>query len=349
MSKINVFCDFHHQSLLRSFVLLFENRLGMNLYRPIGMDWYYNKYWDLNGLEVTAYQFLNMSYLKNIDGTPYVNESIGFQNGVYTILDPGNTTTHKAIEFNVFIEKKFDFIIASVPSHISLFKNLIEKYQPDAKLIVHMGNNWGESYAIGHNLLASIKDTGWGNTNAVYYHQEFDTNIYKPINKFGFNKISSYINVIENNPGWQDFLSLEKLLQPQGIEFRSYGGQCRDGAFASGTTELSNSMQNNDFIFHVKHGGDGYGHILYNAYACGKPTIIRSSYYKNCLGEELFNSDNCIDLDTMSLEDASLKIKEIILDKERLKQMSDAAYKSFTDHVDFAHDAEKIQKWLVNL
>jgi len=349
MSEINVFCDFHHQSLLRSFVLLFENRLGMNLYRPIGMDWYYNKYWDLNGLEVTAHQFLNTSYLENIDGSRYVNDSISLENGVHIILDPGNTTTHKAIEFNTFIEKKFDFIIASVPSNIPLFQNLIREYQPNAKLIVQMGNNWGESFADGHNLLASIKDTGWKNTNAVYYHQEFDINIYKPIDEFGFNKISSYINVIENNRGWEDFVHLEKLLKPHGIDFKSYGGQCRDGGFNSGTTALSESMQKNDFIFHVKHGGDGYGHVLYNAYACGKPTIIRSSYYKDCLGEELFNDDNCIDLDKMGFDDAVNKIVDVINDIDQLKTMSGNAYRAFTNAVNFEQDAEKVKNWLANL
>ena len=346
---MNIFTDFHHNSLLRSFVLLFEDRLGAKVYRPIGMEWFYEGYWAINDLEETAKQFLDTKTTIIADKTPALNVVSHIDDYIYNVYDPGHITTHKAISLNTFKQIKFDFVIASVPSNIPLFQNLIREYQPNAKLIVQMGNNWGESYAGGHNLLASIKDLGWKNTNAVYYHQEFDTNIYKPINKFGFNKISSYINVIENNPGWQDFLSLEKLLQPQGVEFRSYGGQCRDGAFASGTMELSNSMQNNDFIFHVKHGGDGYGHILYNAYACGKPVIIRSSYYKDCLGEELFNSDNCIDLDTMSLEDASIKIKEIISNKDFLKQMSDAAYKSFTDHVDFAHDAEKIQKWLENL
>ena len=124
MSEINVFCDFHHQGLLRSLVLLFENRLGMNLYRPIGMDWYYNKYWDLNGLEVTAHQFLNTSYLENIDGSSYVNDSISLEDGVHIILDPGNTTTHKAIEFNTFIKKNLILLLRQYHLIFHYFKIL---------------------------------------------------------------------------------------------------------------------------------------------------------------------------------------------------------------------------------
>ena len=344
---MNVFTDFHHNSLLRSFVLLFENRLGAKVYRPIGMEWFHEGYWAINNQEDTAKQFLDINTTILPDNTPFLNSINNIENDCYYVYDPGFDSTHKAITLDVFKEKKFDFVIASIPQHIQVYKELINKYQPKAKLIIHIGNNWSKPEN-GSNVLASIKNPGWDGLNVVYYHQEFDINIFKPIDNISFNKISSYINVIENNLGWKDFVSLEKLLQPQGVEFKSYGGQCRDGNFA-GPKKLAESMQKNDFIFHVKHGGDGYGHILYNAYACGKPTIIRSSYYKDCLGEELFNSDNCIDLDTMSLEDASIKIKEIILNKDCLKQMSDAAYKSFTDHVDFAQDAEKVQKWLANL
>ena len=60
MSEVNVFCDFHHHSLLRSFVLLFENRFNWNVYRPIGMEWFYEGYWGYNNIEATAKQFLDI-------------------------------------------------------------------------------------------------------------------------------------------------------------------------------------------------------------------------------------------------------------------------------------------------
>jgi hypothetical protein len=112
---------------------------------------------------------------------------------------------------------------------------------------------------------------------------------------------------------------------------------------------VSKSVKENDFIFHVKHTGDGYGHALYNAYACGKPTIIRSSYYKDCLGEELFNDDNCIDLDKMGFDDAMNKIVDVINDIDQLKTMSGNAYRAFTNAVNFEQDAEKVKNWLANL
>lgn len=344
---MNVFTDFHHNSLLRSFVLLFENRLGAKVYRPIGMEWFYEGYWAINDLEETAKQFLDTKTTIIADKTPALNVVSSIDDYIYNVYDPGHVTTHKAISLNTFKEIKFDYIIASIPQHVDIFKDLIKKYQPNAKLIIHFGNNWVEPED-GSNVMASVKGQGWNKSNVVYYHQEFDTNLFKPINEFGFKKISSYIHVLEKNKGWVDFLNIENYLLDKKIVLKSYGGQCRDGSL-DGAEAVSKSVQGNDFVFHVKHTGDGYGHALYNAYACGKPTIIRSSYYKDHLGEELFNDDNCIDLDKMSFDDAVNKIVDVINDIDQLKTMSGNAYRAFTNAVNFEQDAEKVKNWLANL
>jgi len=347
MSEANVFCDFHHHSLLRSFVLLFENRFNWNVYRPIGMEWFYEGYWGYNNIEATAKQFLDIETTIIADKTPALNIVNSVDDCIYNVYDPGHVTTHKAILLNTFKEIKFDYIIASVPQNVDIFKDLIKKYQPNAKLIINFGNNWIEPED-GSNVMASVKGQGWGRANVVYYHQEFDTNLFKPIDEFGFKKISTYINVLQENKGWFDFLDIENYLLDKEIVLKSYGGQCRDGFF-DGAEAVSKSVKENDFIFHVKHTGDGYGHALYNAYACGKPTIIRSSYYKDCLGEELFNDDNCIDLDKMDFDDAMNKIVDVINDIDQLKTMSDNAYRAFTNAVNFEQDAEKVKNWLANL
>jgi glycosyltransferase involved in cell wall biosynthesis len=147
--------------------------------------------------------------------------------------------------------------------------------------------------------------------------------------------------------GWKDFKDIEESLSND-MELKSYGGQCRDGNM-NGAMELSESMNNDDFIFHVKDHGDGYGHIIYNAYACGKPTIIRSSLYKDQLASELFNDKNSIDLDKISIQDASEHIKYILKNKEIWKEMSLNAYNSFIQNVNFAEDAEKVRQWLGTL
>jgi hypothetical protein len=57
---MRVLADFHHGSLLRSLVMLFEDRLGMELYRPIGLQWLHRGYWAISNLKGTAKQFLDL-------------------------------------------------------------------------------------------------------------------------------------------------------------------------------------------------------------------------------------------------------------------------------------------------
>ena len=344
---MNLLTDFHHNSLLRAAVLLFEDRLDINVYRPIGMDWFYEKFWAINNQVETAKQFLDVETQVLADNTPPLNVIKDYSDGVYNVYDPGNVSTHKGITFEAFKDMEFDYIIASIPQHISIFQRLINEYQPKAKLIVQIGNNWDPSIFRGLNVLGSVQPGSIQEANVVYYHQEFDTEVFKPKPHKVSNSISSYINLLQELPiGWKDFIDLEILLQD--FSLSSYGGQCRDGNM-TGVIDLSNSMNNDDFVFHVKDHGDGYGHIIYNAYACGRPTIIRRSRYENQLASELFRDGTCIDLDTMSTVEAANLIKDLTLNEERLNEMSMNAYKSFTDNVDFAYDAEKVRNWLGSL
>lgn len=345
---MKILTDFHHTSLLRSLVLLFENRLNMSVYRPVGMEWFYEGYWSVNNQVDTARQFLDLETQFRVDNTPELNVIHGHSDGIYELYDPGNISTHKGILLEAFKSEKFDYLIASIPAHIPIYEKLIKEYQPSAKLIVQIGNNWDSNIFNGMNVLASVKPGMVQNANVVYYHQEFDTNIFKPSDHKVSKNISSYINILQNIPnGWNDFSTLEKMLNGL-ISFKSYGGQCRDGNKA-GAKELADSMSIDDFVFHVKDHGDGYGHIIYNAYACGRPVILRKSDYIGKLAEELISDNNSIDLDQLSHEECVNLIKNIYQDGSLLEDMSINAYKSFVNNVNFSQDAEKVSRWLATL
>jgi hypothetical protein len=330
--------------------MLFEDRLNCAVYRPMGMDWFYNGYWAINNLEDTAKQFLLEDHQDIVDGTPPLNRTSLQENGIYRVMDPGGLSTHRAISLDAFKKLKFDFLIASIPNHIQLFEKLIAEHQPNAKLIVQIGNEWDGNLFAGKNVLASIKRRDMPDgTNAIFYHQEFDLNIFKAQWPRKTNRISSYVNVIQNmKSGWSDFLSLEKELQSSGIEMFSYGGQCRDGN-KCGPLELAQSMIDDEFVFHVKDGGDGFGHIIYNAYACGRPVITRKSFYKDRLAEELMNSENTIDLDEMSIPEAAQLIMEVREDEQKMAKMSQSSAMSFYSCVNYREESEAIGNWILDL
>lgn len=348
---MRVLVDFHHSSLLRSLVLLFENRLGMDLYRPIGMEWFTNGYWAINNLEDTAKQFLDLEQAMPPDGTPPLNQAIAGNHteGQYMVLDPGGVSAHKACTFNYFINNRFDYVIASIPAHVEIFKELIAKYQPHAKLIVQMGNNWQIQNYAGYNVLASIAPQPAPNVNAHYYHQEFDLKIFRKTPALATKKIYSYLNIIQNSGiGWQDYQQLQRLLDTKGFDFKAYGGQCPDGN-KTGPVELAKSMKEAQFIFHVKPGGDGFGHIIHNAYAVGRPVITRPSHYKGQLAEQLLVPGTFIDLDRYGPGEIKNIITRLTFDPIGLRQMGERAAERFREVVDYKQEAHEITDWLLSL
>ena len=117
---INVLSDLHNGSLYNSLHLLFENRLGWNLYRPIGEDWFTNGYWKIaetyGNWPETITQFLGIN---NQPYDPYknLNGRLVERDGIYHIFSPEGNFEHKAITFDTFKNMKFDYIVASHTLH----------------------------------------------------------------------------------------------------------------------------------------------------------------------------------------------------------------------------------------
>lgn len=348
---MKVLVDFHHSSLLRSLVMLFEERLGMEVYRPIGMEWYEKGYWAINNLEDTAKQFLDLEQALPKDGTPPLNivAAGNAAEGEYMVADPGFISAHRAATFDYFLNHRFDYVIATIPAHVELFKDLIEKYQPWAKLIVQMGNNWNLSYYQGYNVLASIAEQPAPGVNVHFYHQEFDLNVFRSTPCKPTKKIYSYVNVIENSGiGWEDFQQLKRLLDRQGYELKSYGGQCPDGN-KTGPVELADSMREAQFVFHVKPGGDGFGHVIHNAYAVGRPLITRPSHYRGQLAEQLLVPGTFIDLDRYGPGEVKNIITRLTHSPDHLREMGKRAADRFREVVNYDSEAQAIARWLESL
>ncbi|MEK6881264.1 MAG: hypothetical protein AABY22_16705, partial [Nanoarchaeota archaeon] len=142
---MKVFTDFHHGDLYYSFQLLFEKRLGWELYRPIGTDWQSEGFWKIadpyGDNSDTIMQFLGISPgWKPKDQTPPLNDVSYKEGDVYQLFEYPHGTRHKAITLETFKEMDIDIVIASIPAHFAPFQRLIDLYKPKAKLICHFGN-----------------------------------------------------------------------------------------------------------------------------------------------------------------------------------------------------------------
>ena len=112
---MNIFCDLHQDGLYNSLIMLFDKRLGHNLFRPIGESWFTEGYWKLaepygnSSDTITQYLGIRDNY-QPVDGTRPLNEVTKVDN-YYTIK--GDPYNHKAITLEQFKNMDIDIMIAS--------------------------------------------------------------------------------------------------------------------------------------------------------------------------------------------------------------------------------------------
>lgn len=367
-----VFTDFHHSGLLNSLILLFEKRLGGQVYRPIGREWWEKGFWKIYDHPATVEQYLGIGG-NTPDGTPKLNEVIP-QNpgdkieqfgtmwtGTYKCQDIDSGYYNKAITFDAFMRGKFDIVIASIPDHIEPFKRLCELHPNHPKLIFQIGNAWTTEAGLAPNVMASANITGVpSNINFITYHQEFDLDIFKPgnvrvasnLDKMTFPKknIYSFVNCFDTAghfaQDWELFRMVEKNMPDW--SFKAYGGQCRDGA-AHGSAQVAEKMLESRFVWHTKAGGDGYGHVIHNAPAVAKPLIVKKQYYAGKLAEPLLiDGETCICIDGLDYQQVIHKI-EYYSDHARYSDLCEKAYNNFKKVVDFDQEEKEIRAFLSRL
>lgn len=349
---MKVFSDMHHAGLYNSLRLLFEERLGWELYRPCGMEWADEGYWLVHApyeySQDTARQYLDVKTdYKPIDGTVPLNTVITRSPTHYEVQDLAYQSIQKAITLEQFASMQFDYIIASIPAHYTSFTKLRDRYQPKAKVICQMGNMFNEIHNLMRNgtvrnLLAStISFDVPSSVNAVFYHQEFDTNVFSYRETYETNTIRSFVNLL---PRPETFHVLQELLPEYRLE--SYGSGCPHGIIHV-QDDLALKMQDTMFGYHDKPYCDGYGHIIHNWFAVGRPVIVNLHEYKNYMaGQLMIEDDNCIALDGVEpLSVVADKIKAYS-EPQKYASMCASAYQSFKSTVDFWQEQEYIEAFL---
>lgn len=321
---MKIFSDRHHGALTKSLKMLFEDRLGHELYFPHGREWFEEGYWMIakpyNDNPVTINQYL---------------------------VAP---TDEKRVTYQGFLEGDFDVMIASYNNHVRPYHELLKRHQLKTKLIHQMGNEWPVDWRLVKNLLGSIMPASVpSGTNAIFYHQEFDLDTFHyapPSNKkICRSFVHSLIEHEMYKQDWLDFQELEKLL-PE-YKFESYGILCRDG-ISKKQEDIAEVMRETKWGIHLKNNGDGYGHVIHNWFAVGRPVVYRSSHYEKKLAQALLiDMQTGIDLDRHSLQDTA-KIINDMSDAQYLK-MCNRVHNRFKEVVDFDKEGELIKKFMEEL
>lgn len=326
---MKIFSDYHHGGLYHSLQLL-AKRLKADIYRPIGEDWFTEGYWKIaepyGNHPDTIKQYLSTEpheFTCNKDAIP------GLCNGSYIIRDEAHHTFQEALTLELFKWIKFDVLIVTYPWHLESWLELRNKFQPQAKLVLQVGNNgWQHFFPYVNNVLSSARHiTVPDKVNYVEYHQEFELEIFHPEPIFQTKSVISFVNCL---PQPELFESLKSQLSE--FVWLAYGHGCPDGVI-TGIQLIADRMNSARFAYHFKPGGDGYGHILHNWFATGVPIIGDYNQYTGTLAEDLFDASTCIKPDPMT-------IKLIHYDEEKYHTLRDRNLKRFAEVVNFDNEFE---------
>jgi hypothetical protein len=345
---MKVFVDLHHSDLYYSLHLLLEKRLGFELYRPVGMDWFNEGYWKIatpynNNLSIVK-QFLNI----DIEHPERYHPKCGYynvacKNDIYYVYEPIHDYYQKAITLETFKNTKFDLIISTVQDHDSVFELLRNKYQPSAKIISQLGNV-GQKTNLD-NVFHSVTYNAYPYQNSVLIHQEIDTNLYKftPINPDTKN-IYSVVNLA----AYIDVYSTYKN-QLTECNFKYYGINSPDGIL-DGTLGVSQKMIEANMGWCLKHLG-GLGHSNMGWCYSGRPIVTNMSQHRFFGGValQLFEPDvTCIDIESGNIESNAKKMRDWLIPENSIKY-GEKLRNRFLELVNYDEEELKFRKFLSNI
>ena len=281
---MNVLADRHHHALYYSLQRLFEDRLGMSLYTPIGHEWWDEHYWRFGagyGDDRLAQQFLSM------DGwhlTPF---------GVYESRD-GHHPERDILGVTLEQARKMPwaFAVASVQDNQRGFSAFAR--DTGAQYVLHAGNtnqqiDWGlQPLVISTNESQLVGQ-------AVRVHQEIDRRTFKYRPPYGTKVIRSFVNCFASTPCHAVYEKVRALLPEYAFAVHGIDGE--QGNVGT-VREIAELMAGSAWGWHDKHQGDGFGHVIHDWAAIGRPIIGHASHYRGLMAERFWQDGvTCIDLD----------------------------------------------------
>jgi len=348
---MKVFCDLHHADLYYSLQLLFEKRLGWEMYRPIGLEWQQQGFWKIYDHPATAQQFLSLDQSANkptdvrgncLPKHQQLNLNYRFEDGIYYVYDSAHDKIQRAITLEKLQSMDFDILISSIPIHIQPFNKLIQLYQPKAKHIFQVGNAWGHQSGVTNILSSTAPFNVPSGINICFYHQEFDLNTYIYESPDVHNVINSYIHYMSG----PEILDQYRFLLPE-FSITTYGSGMN--GILNGAIGVAEAMKNSAWTYHYKPRGDGYGHSIHSSYACGRPTLIWGSQYAGKLASNLFiHQQTCIDMSLNSPKKNAQLIREWSKPDQH-KAICQNVYNRFREIVDFDAEEQQIRKFIGKL
>jgi hypothetical protein len=340
---MRLLADRHHADLAESLLLLFEDRFGWEVYFPIGREWRDEGIWLLSqgtpDDEGVRKQFLDLDILRHpSDGNHYTE-----------IWQAHPERVQKLVTLEQFRSMQWDYILASVTPNEHTFARLAREV--GAKFILQVGNvyqpvDWSQDPLVMASARIPIEGRG------VVYHQEFSLDTFRHealIRTLGGEgcltwpivTVSSFVNLFPRTGCYGLWTQAKAVLSE--VRWREYGHEGADG-FLAPAAAVADAMRASDVIWHDKPHGDGFGHVVHNAFAVGRPVVGHASHYRGQLAEPLWlDGVTSLDLDG---PEAEAKVAALLADPQGRARMGEQAALRFQMTVDFEEDAEAVRRLL---
>ena len=340
---MRVLLDRHQADLFRAMQRLLEDRLGLEVWTPMGREWWDEEIWQFGacfGDDRLARQYIHPDARHKEVGP-----------GEWVTYD----TAHPEVPIRcVSLERArelgaWSLAVATVQENQPGFHRFAG--DQGAQFVVQVGNTgqrieWDLDPAVISSSEMPIVGRG------VVAHQEFDS---QQGGAFGFadpamcdrGQVRNFVNLIHRIPqSWADFLAAERELEQYGFTFHAHGHEGRD-AVIQPSSRIAGLMAASGWGWHVKPVGDGFGHVIHGWAAIGRPLIGRSEYYKGKLAEPLWEDlVTCVDLSVRPLGEALDLIRQISSDPEKHAEMCRAIRERFDAAVDYDRDEARVRELL---
>jgi hypothetical protein len=313
------------------------------------MEWFYNGFFGIaepygNNLD-TVKQFLEYSDIPVVNTAPAYNyKPVPSTVGV-NVYDIANERFNTVLSFDEFVSTEIDAIICSIPCHIDKFIRLRNEYKPNAKLIFQIGNpawNVPDQYP---NVLDSVGVTSGENLNYIKYHQPFDEQVFYPASYVPQKLVSSFVLFPDDMPL---FTMTSELLKD--YTFDAYGHLlgCNKNPI-TGITNIASLMHDSKFGWHNKQY-DGYGHIIHNWFAAGRPVLC---YYPGYAGRQagdlLIHEVTGFNLYGTTPQEIAAFIRKCDADPNFYKQLCDSVREVYNKYVNFDDELVKLRVFFERL
>lgn len=353
---MRVLADFHHADLYESLAILFEDRFGWELYRPTGMEWFDEGYWNFE---------------RNAHGDAVARQYLAIWDGDRDSGDhwERDDATHpgrilKGVTLEQARSQPWDIVLCTLTHNEAGF----------ARFASEVGATFGiQAGNVGQIASVGIEGAGWDKVKFVLasttfgeappvphviYRQEFSLADFRyewpPAES---NSVASFVQCFAENRGpergnfYDEFVYLsDKYPDLEWKVYGAYGSEPEDRLACGNlptTPDVAARMRASRILWHAKFWSDGYGHVCHNAHAVGRPIFSYHNYYADKLAGPLMEHGvTGFDLNRMDEGEVVATLRRLRDDTEYHHQISTATAARFGEVVNFDADAEKVRALL---